>query len=131
MPPKAFTTPPTNSDAQQYYQYETNPRSLCVQLAVSAFLTLFSARAGGGFFFSTMPAPALGIAAACSLAISTVIACLWPTGKFQGSELQGLCLGSTYKLWPLWVWIYALVWFVIQDCLKVRLSPFFSSSFSQ
>ena len=26
---------------------------------------------------------------------------------------------DTYKLWPLWVWLYCIVWWLIQDCIKV------------
>ena len=33
-------------------------------------------------------------------------------------QVQGLALGE-YRLWPIWVWLYCIVWWFIQDAFKV------------
>jgi H+-transporting ATPase len=93
---------------------------LLLQLSVGGFMTLFSARTGDKPFFSTVPAPILLVGAVGSLVITTLLASLWPVAHFQGVDLEGLIRGS-YGIWPLWVWLWALVWFLIQDGLKVRV----------
>jgi hypothetical protein len=37
----------------------------------------------------------------------------WPEGDLDGLPVKGLALGD-YTLWPLWVWIYCLIWWIIQ-----------------
>jgi hypothetical protein len=27
--------------------------------------------------------------------------------------------GGDYKLWPLWIWIFCIVWWIVQDVVKV------------
>jgi H+-transporting ATPase len=90
-----------------------------LKVAVSDFLTLFSARTGPLFFWATMPAPMLLIGAVVSLAVSTIVACVFPKQEFEGREVEGLTVEG-YKLWPLWCWLYCIVVFVIQDACKVR-----------
>jgi H+-transporting ATPase len=90
-----------------------------LKVAVSDFLTLFSARTGPKWFWTTLPAPALAIAASISLAVSTIIACVMKPTKLDGRELAGLNTHG-YQLFALWVWIYCIIVFVIQDALKVR-----------
>lgn len=82
------------------------------QVSVSDFLTLFSARVHS-FFWKSMPSLVLLGAAALSLIISTVLACFWPTMTLDGIEVEGLVRGS-YKLWPLWVWIYCIIFWLFQ-----------------
>jgi H+-transporting ATPase len=89
-----------------------------LKVSISDFLTLFSARTHNGFFWSDRPSPFLLGAAVCSLAISTIVACFWGEGVIDGIEVRGLVKGS-YTLWPLWVWIYCVVWWFIQDACKV------------
>ena len=89
-----------------------------LKVAISDFLTLFSARTQGYFFFQVKPSPVLFIAATISLAISTILACVWPEGLLDGLPVMGLALGD-YKLLPLWIWIYCIIWWFIQDILKV------------
>ena len=79
------------------------------QVSISDFLTLFSSRTTG-FFWTSPPSPLLGGAAAFSLALSTLLACVWPNTVTERSvPVRGLSR-SGYRLWPLWVWIYCLIW---------------------
>ena len=88
------------------------------KVSISDFLTLFSARTQGEFFWHVTPSPVLAIAASISLIISTVLACAWPEGDLDGLPVMGLALGE-YKLLPLWVWIYCIIFWFIQDAFKV------------
>lgn len=88
-----------------------------LQVSISDFLTLFSARTHNGFFWSDRPSPFLAGAAVLSLAISTIVACFWGNGVIDGQHVRGLAIkteSSPYTLWALWVWIYCIVWWFIQ-----------------
>jgi H+-transporting ATPase len=92
-----------------------------LKVSISDFLTLFSARTHNGFFWSDRPSPFLAGAATVSLGISTLVACIWGTpngGVIDGLYVKGLTLDS-YKLWPLWTWIYCIIWWFIQDACKL------------
>ena len=79
-------------------------------MSISDFLTLFSSRTYG-FFWTSPPAPLLLGAALFSLSLSTLLACVWPSSHAEhGVPVRGLSR-SGYKVWPLWVWIYCLVWY--------------------
>lgn len=89
----------------------------CLQVSISDFLTLFSARTHNGFFWTDRPSPFLAAAAVLSLAISTIVACFWGDGVIDGQHVRGLALKSpesSYTLWALWVWIYCVIWWFIQ-----------------
>ncbi len=137
-----------------------------LKVSLSDFLTLFSARTNPGPFWSMIPGKLLMAAATISLAISTVLACVWPNGKVDEVPTQGLVVqpkyysahvtpaedlpvqcapgadndpctrfapdkyGNTiegysttinehYTLWPLWVWIFCVIFWFIQDAFKV------------
>ena len=94
-----------------------------LKVSLSDFLTLFSARTNDGFFWSSRPSWMLLTGACISMGVSTLIACLWPanvaTFWTDGIPTRGLVVGTRYKLWPLWVWIYCIVWWWIQDACKV------------
>lgn len=55
-----------------------------LKVSVSDFLTLFSSRTKG-FSWSSRPAWPLLAAAALSLGLSTLLACVWPTGTLSGT----------------------------------------------
>ena len=147
-----------------------------LKVSLSDFLTLFSARTNPGPFWSQKPGKLLFVAALISLAISTILACIWPNGKVDEVPTLGLIkspeyysahiqyskeeypegvtctpgefnnpctrfspdyysqLGVTitntdgeivssinehYKLWPLWVWLFCLIFWWVQDAFKV------------
>ncbi|KAI8475078.1 MAG: hypothetical protein J3K34DRAFT_517717 [Monoraphidium minutum] len=93
-----------------------------LKVSLSDFLTLFSARTHDGFFWSSIPSWMLMTGATLSMGVSTMIACFWPANvaKFwtDGIPCRGLAIGD-YKLWALWVWVYCIVWWLIQDATKV------------
>jgi H+-transporting ATPase len=57
-------------------------------------------------------------AATFSLGLSTLLACVWPKGETDHTPTEGLALGE-YRLWPLWIWIYCIIWWFLQDIAKV------------
>ena len=89
-----------------------------LKVSLSDFLTLFSCRTQEGFFWSVRPGKPLLGAVFISLTISTFLASFWPEGLLDGLPVKGLSLGG-YKNMPLWIWIYCIIWWFIQDILKV------------
>ena len=87
--------------------------AIYLKVSVSDFLTLFSARTGGDWFFSTAPSPVLLFAAGVALGASSIIACVWPYGDVDSIESLGLALGRPHVL-ALYIWIYCIVWWFIQ-----------------
>jgi len=87
-------------------------------VSLSDFLTLFSCRTQEGFFWSVAPGKPLVGAVFISLTISTFLASFWPEGLLDGLPVMGLALGE-YTNMPLWIWIYCIIWWFIQDVLKV------------
>ena len=87
-------------------------------MSLSDFLTLFSSRCLG-WFWESMPSAILMTAATFSLGLSTLLACVWPEGETDHTPTEGLALGE-YRLWPLWIWIYCIIWWFLQDIAKAR-----------
>jgi len=82
--------------------------AMYLQISVTDFLTLFSARTRGMFF--TQPPGKVLFAAACfSMTCSTVLALTWPFGEDMSA--------ISWKT-ALVVWCYCLITFLIQDILK-------------
>jgi len=117
-----------------------------LKVSLSDFLTLFSARTNPGPFWSHRPGTLLFGAAMIALGLSTTLACVWPEATLDSVAILGLTRQgkdvivpegvyaacgdlavdqpytlqfSDYTLWPLWVWIYCIVFWGIQDALKV------------
>jgi len=88
-----------------------------LKVAVSDVLTLFSARTAHQFFFQRKPHPVLFFCALGALSITTTLSLAWPEGFLDGVPVCGL--GYKHQLIALWVWIYCLIVFVIQDAIKV------------
>jgi H+-transporting ATPase len=88
-----------------------------LKVSISDFLTLFSSRAVEGFFWQSKPANVLLAGATLALTISTILASVWPDGSTSGIPTKGLARGD-YTMWPLWTWIYCLLWWVAQDFAK-------------
>ena len=97
-----------------------------LKVSLSDFLTLFAARTSPGGFWTHRPGLILFGAAFLALGISTILGCLWPRGQIDGVQVQGLNVHDNteergyeiYNLWPLWIWIYCFVFFIVQDLLK-------------
>lgn len=92
--------------------------SIFLKVAVSDFLTLFSARAGESWFWSSSPALILLLAGVFALGTSTALACYWPNSRPDGIPTMGLWQKPPYAL-PVFIWMYCLVWWLIQDICKV------------
>lgn len=91
-----------------------------LKISVSDFLTLFSARTHDGFFWSSTPSWILLTAAMISLTLSTLLACFWPGDSLDNQDVQGLAkAGSDHKALAVYVWIWCLFWWFIQDGAKV------------
>ncbi|KAL4448940.1 hypothetical protein ABPG77_007657 [Micractinium sp. CCAP 211/92] len=91
-----------------------------LKVSLSDFLTLFSARTEGPFW-SMRPGKLLMGAAMVALSLSTALACVWPEGELDHVPVEGLARtgGDDYTLWPLWIWIFCVFWWWVQDALKV------------
>eukprot|EP00026_Physarum_polycephalum_P001399 Phypoly_transcript_01400.p1 GENE.Phypoly_transcript_01400~~Phypoly_transcript_01400.p1 ORF type:complete len:1065 (+),score=187.59 Phypoly_transcript_01400:116-3310(+) len=90
---------------------------LFLKVAVTDILTLFSSRTAHQFFFQRKPHPILLGCTTFALCISTTLSLVWPEGKLDEVPVHGL--GYEHQKIALWVWIYCIVVFFIQDCVKV------------
>ena len=88
--------------------------SIYLKVSVSDFLTLFSARAGEDWFWTSRPAPILLLAGALALAASTALACLWPLSRPDGIPTLGLLRRGNNHILPLYIWIYCIAWWFVQ-----------------
>jgi H+-transporting ATPase len=96
-----------------------------LKVAVSDILTLFSARTAHRFAWQRKPHPVLFICALFALSLSTTLSLVWPEGKLDNVPVCGLAYtdqqGHHHPKIALWVWVYCLIVFLIQDCLKVAV----------
>merc|ERR1712086_49702 len=92
--------------------------SIYLKVSVSDFLTLFSARAGGDWFFQVKPAPILLLGAMIALTCSTCFAMFWPKSFPDGIQTEGLVRSPPYML-EAFVWAWSLVWWFVEDAAKV------------
>jgi H+-transporting ATPase len=92
--------------------------TIYLKVSISDFLTLFSARTGDKFFWTTRPAWILLGAGGFALSLSTIIACSWPPTYPDGIYALGLARRAPYAL-AVYIWIYCIVWWFIQDLCKV------------
>jgi H+-transporting ATPase len=92
--------------------------SLYLKVSVSEFMTLFSARAGGDWFFMVPVAPILMVGAMIALSCSTSAAMFWPKSYPDGIQTEGLIRSPPYKL-ELFVWLWSLAWWLAEDAAKV------------
>ena len=92
--------------------------SIYLKVSISDFLTLFSARTGDDWFWTTAPAKPVAIAAAIALSASTIIACTWPLSYPDNVETEGLAYEAPHLL-AIYIWIYCILWWFIQDAAKV------------
>merc|ERR1711985_108067 len=92
--------------------------SIYLKVSVSDFLTLFSARAGGEWFFMVRPAKILMIGACIALSSSTMTAMFWPLSYPDNIETEGLLRSPPYTL-EVFVWTWSLSWWLVEDAAKV------------
>jgi len=90
-----------------------------LKVSISDFLTLFSARTHDGWFWSSWPSPILLGAACLALTLSTILACAWPKSTIDGQKVEGLALVSGQEQLFVYVWIYCIFWWFVQDGAKV------------
>jgi H+-transporting ATPase len=50
--------------------------------------------------------------------MSTILACVWPTGTIDDVEVEGLAYHTPYYL-AVVIWGYCLFWWFVQDAAKV------------
>jgi len=99
--------------AVEYTQITT---AIYLKVSVSDFLTLFSARTGPKFFWQVKPAAILLIGGIIALTISSILSIFWPLSQPDGIWTEGL-RGNMWVF--VFVWLYCIVWWFIQDALKV------------
>jgi len=99
-------------------KYSQVTSMIYLKVSISDFLSLFSSRSHGGFFWSSRPCNLLMIGALISLGISTIVANVWPQSTPDKVPTIGLARTSPKAL-SAFVWIYCLVWWLIQDTFKV------------
>lgn len=83
---------------------------------MSDFLTLFSARTGSKFFWQIPPAPMLLGGGFVALSLSSILSLTWPESTPDDIPTEGL--KSDAGVFG-FVWIYSLIFWFIQDALKV------------
>merc|ERR1711871_1615487 len=92
--------------------------SVYLKVAVSDFLTLFSARAGGDWFFMVKPAPILLAGGIIAVSCSTLFAMFWPKSYPDGIQTEGPVQSPPYTL-NIFVWSWSLSWWIAEDAAKV------------
>lgn len=92
--------------------------SIYLKVAVSDFLTLFSARASDDWFWTTEPAPILLYAGMFALASSTILSCVWPESYPDGIYTMGLEMRGL-SMMPIFIWLYCIAFWFLQDAAKV------------
>eukprot|EP01038_Epipyxis_sp_PR26KG_P006480 gene6480-8913_t len=92
--------------------------TIYLKVSISDFLTLFSARTGDKFFWTTRPANILLGAGCFALSLSTIIACSWPPSYPDKIYTLGLLRRPPYGLF-FYIWMYCIFWWFIQDAAKV------------
>jgi H+-transporting ATPase len=88
-----------------------------LKVAVTDILTLFSSRTSHQFFFQRKPHYILLICTGVALCISTALSLAWPCGTLDEIHVCGL--GYHKKMVAVYIWVYCLVVFLIQDLVKV------------
>merc|ERR1712125_191799 len=92
--------------------------SIYLKVSVSDFLTLFSARAGGDWFFMVKPANILLCGGMIALTCSTCFAMFWPKSYPDNIQTEGLVRSPPYTL-EVFVWSWSLTWWLAEDAAKV------------
>jgi H+-transporting ATPase len=89
-----------------------------LKVSISDFLTLFSSRTQGNWFWTTAPSPILLGAGGLALMLSTILAAFWPECTTDSIWVVGLARRPPF-LMVVYVWLYCLAFWFIQDAAKV------------
>lgn len=115
----------SHSDSGWFHAWEIRGMSygqvttaIYLKISISDFLTLFSARTGDKWFWESMPSPILLAGAFCALTVSTILAATWPASNPDKIYSLGLARRKPEEM-VVYIWIYCLVWWLIQDAVKV------------
>lgn len=104
-----------DSNLQTYYmEWGELEAMLYMKISLSDFLTVFAARTRGPFF-ERRPGYALACAFVFATTCSTVLSLVWPTALDNKDDAMKRLRVKTC----LTVWVYNLLWFVVQDIAKV------------
>lgn len=90
-------------------RYDSIKTLIYLKIALSDYLSLFNSRCQG-WFFSRVPSWHVMLAAVFSTVCSSLLSHWWPLG----SKMKGIGVGVIA-----FVWLYTIVWGLIQDCFKV------------
>jgi H+-transporting ATPase len=98
--------------------YGSITTSIYLKVSVSDFLTLFSSRTGGEWFWKSRPANILLGAAGVALSSSLILSLLWPDSRPDKIDTSGLERHPPYPL-VLCILGWCIVWWFVQDLAKV------------
>jgi H+-transporting ATPase len=100
--------------------------AIYLKVSISDFLTLFAARTQTKPFFAYAPSKVLFFGAVGSLLVSSFVGAFWPSSSPDGIATVGLAQLSegqpnmaSQRLMPLYVWMYCVAWWFLQDWIKV------------
>jgi len=102
-------------------QYGQIVNVIFLKVAVTDILTLFSSRTAHQFFFMRKPNPVLFCGCLFALSLSTTLSLVWPCSTLDNVPVCGLGYHESRQKIALWVWLYCIVVFFIQDCVKVSM----------
>jgi H+-transporting ATPase len=98
--------------------YGSITTSIYLKVSVSDFLTLFSSRTGGEWFWKSRPANLLLAAASVAISSSIILALSWPETSPDDINTSGLARNPPYALF-VWILFWCILWWFIQDAAKV------------
>lgn len=109
---------PSPDNAEELPRYGHVVTGAFLQIAITAFLTLFSARTQGSPFFRNLPHFGLLIAGGVALSTATLIALFWPEATIDEIPVCGLAYFGQ-GIFALYIWLYSACLFLVQDAIKV------------
>ena len=99
-------------------QYGQIVNVMFLKLSLSQLMTLVTARTQEDFFWASSPSLVMWIGATFALTVSTLLALFWPIGLLEHLPVYGLAWEEG-NIIALWVWLYCLFFFFLQDLVKV------------
>ena len=98
-------------------EYGTLICGMYLKISVSDFLTLISCRTQDKPFWASLPHPILAGGAVIAIVASVMISLFWPCGELDDVPVCGMSYEK--PLLFVWILIYVIVVFLIQDFCKV------------